>query len=81
MKSLNTIQSLSKLGKVLSKIAFILAVVGFCGCIAGLLSLSFGNGGLLKLGYTSRRRFSAGWSSAPGKRCWRSLPKFISATS
>ena len=50
MKSLNTIQSLSRLGKVLSKIAFILAVVGFCGCIAGLLSLSFGNGGLLKIG-------------------------------
>lgn len=50
MKSLNTIQKLSKLGRVLSKIAFIFSVIGFCGCIAGLISLRFGNGSLLKLG-------------------------------
>ena len=50
MKSLNIIQKLSKTGKILSKIAFIFSVIGFCGCIAGLLSLNFGNGGLLKLG-------------------------------
>lgn len=50
MKSLNTIQTLSKVGKVLSKIAFIFSVIGFCGCIAGLLSLSFGNGSFIKIG-------------------------------
>ncbi len=50
MKSLNTIQKLSKIGKILSKIGFVLSVVGFCGCIVGLLSLSLGNGGLVKLG-------------------------------
>ena len=50
MKSLSTIQRLSKIGKVLSKIAFIFSVIGFCGCIAGLLSLSFGNGSLIKIG-------------------------------
>ncbi len=50
MKSLNTIQKLSKIGKVLSKIAFIFSVICFCGCIAGLLSLSFGNGSLIKIG-------------------------------
>lgn len=50
MKSLNTIQKLSKIGKVLSKIAFIFSVIGFCGWIAGLLSLSFGNGSLIKIG-------------------------------
>ena len=50
MKSLNTIQKLSKLGRVLSKIAFIFSVIGFCGCIAGLLSLCFDTGSLLKLG-------------------------------
>ena len=50
MKSLNTIQKLSKIGKGLSKIAFIFSVIGFCGCIAGLLSLSFGNGSLIKIG-------------------------------
>ena len=50
MKSLNTIQKLSKIGTVLSKIAFIFSVIGFCGCIAGLLSLNFGNGSLIKIG-------------------------------
>lgn len=50
MKSLNTIQKLSKIGKVLSKIAFTFSVIGFCGCIAGLLSLSFGNDSLIKIG-------------------------------
>ena len=50
MKSLDTIQKLSKIGKVLSKIAFIFSVIGFCGCIAGLLSLRFGNGSLIKIG-------------------------------
>lgn len=50
MKSLHTIQRLSKVGKVLSKIAFIFSVIGFCGCIAGLLSLRFGNGSLIKIG-------------------------------
>lgn len=50
MKSLDTIQKLSKIGRVLSKIAFVFSVIGFCGCIAGLLSLSFGNGSLIKIG-------------------------------
>ena len=39
MKSLNTIQKLSKIGKVLSKIAFIFSVIGFCGCIAGFMKV------------------------------------------
>ena len=50
MKSLNTIQKLSKIGKTLSKIAFIFSVIGFCGCIVGLLNLNFGNGSLIKIG-------------------------------
>lgn len=50
MKSLKTIQTLSKIGKVLSKIAFVFSVVGFCGCIAGLISLFLGNGSLIKIG-------------------------------
>mgnify|MGYP007002456942 CR=1 FL=1 len=32
MKSLHTIQKLSGIGKVLSKIAYIFAVIGFAGC-------------------------------------------------
>lgn len=50
MKSLKTIQALFKIGSVLSKIAFILSVIGFCGCIAGLIDVSFGKAGLIKLG-------------------------------
>lgn len=50
MKSLSTIQTLSKIGKVLSKIAFIFSVIGFCGCIVGLLSMNLGNGSLIKFG-------------------------------
>ena len=50
MNTLNTIQKLSKIGRVLSKIAFVFSVIGFCGCIAGLLSLCFGNGSLIKIG-------------------------------
>ena len=49
MKSLNTIQKLSKLGSVLSKIAFVLALVG-CGGIVCLLSFGFGSGHAIKLG-------------------------------
>ena len=50
MKSLQTIQKFSKIGKILSKMAFIFSVIGFCGCIAGILSMSLGNGSLIKLG-------------------------------
>ena len=50
MKSLQTIQKFSKIGKILSKMAFIFSVVGFCGCIAGILSMSLGNGSLIKIG-------------------------------
>ena len=50
MRSLKTIQKLSSLGSILSKIAFILSVVGFCSCIAGLIGLHFGSDAVLKLG-------------------------------
>ena len=50
MRTRDIIQKLAKLGRILSRIAFVLAVVGVCGCVAGLLSLSFGNGGVVKLG-------------------------------
>lgn len=50
MNTHHMIQKLSKIGMVLSKIAFIFSVIGICGCIAGLLSLRFGNGSLIKIG-------------------------------
>ena len=50
METLKNIQSLARLGKILSKIAFILSLVGVFGCVAGLLSLAFGRGTLLQIG-------------------------------
>lgn len=50
MKTLKTLQSLSGLGRVLSKIAFVFSVIGACGCIAGIISLSFAESELIKLG-------------------------------
>ena len=55
MKSLNMIQKLSKIGRILSKIAFIGFIVGFCGCIVGLLSLNFGADNLIKIGGVTLR--------------------------
>lgn len=49
MKSLKTIRKLFKLGTTLSKIAFVCAVVGGCGCIAGLLSAAVGGDFAVKL--------------------------------
>lgn len=48
MKSLKTIQTLSKIGKVLSKIIFILSIVSFCLCLVGIISVAIG-GEVLKL--------------------------------
>ena len=50
MKSLNSIQTLCKIGKVLSKIAFIFSVIGFGGGAAGLISLIIGNDALVEIG-------------------------------
>lgn len=50
MKSLKTLQKLAKIAKILSKIAFIFAVIGVCGCAAGLLSAAFGSGAVVKWG-------------------------------
>ncbi|MBR2278722.1 MAG: hypothetical protein IJ872_05860 [Eubacterium sp.] len=49
MKALNTIQTISKIAKVISKIIFICSIVGLCLCIAGIISLAIGTEGL-KLG-------------------------------
>ena len=50
MNSLKTIQTLSKIGKTLCKIAFVFAVIGICGCIIAIISSSIGGGNVLKLG-------------------------------
>ena len=49
MNTLKTIQTLSKIGKIVSKIIFICCIVGFCGCLVGMISLAVG-APALKLG-------------------------------
>lgn len=50
MKTLETIQTLAKIGKILSCIAFIFACIGFGGSVVGALSAAFGGGFAIKLG-------------------------------
>lgn len=50
MKTLNTIQTLSKIGKVLSKIIYICCIIGAAGCVVGIVSLPFADTGILKIG-------------------------------
>ena len=40
MKTLKTIQTLSKVGRIISKIIFICCLVGAIGCLAGIVSLA-----------------------------------------
>lgn len=42
MKTLNIIQRLSRIGRILSKIIFIFCIIGFCGCIVGIFSMAIG---------------------------------------
>lgn len=42
MKTLHTIQTLSKIGKVFSKIVSICCIVGFCGCAVGMIAMLVG---------------------------------------
>lgn len=50
MKTLEAIQKLCKLGKILSKIICICCIVGFCGCLVGVAAMAVGTTGALKLG-------------------------------
>ena len=52
MKSLKTIQTLAKIGKILSRIALVCAMIGGCGCIAELaaIDVSFDNDACAVLG-------------------------------
>jgi hypothetical protein len=42
METLKSIQTVNKIGKILSKIAFIFSIIGICGCIVGILGITFG---------------------------------------
>lgn len=53
MKTLKTIQILSRLGKILSKIVFIGCAIGVAGCAVGMLSLPVAETGVIKIGGVS----------------------------
>lgn len=42
MKTLNTIQTLSKIGKIMSKIVYVCCIVGICGCAVGTVAMLVG---------------------------------------
>ena len=42
MKTLNTIQKLAKLGRILSNIAFVFSVIGVVSSIVGIVSMAMG---------------------------------------
>ena len=48
MNTLDMIQTLSRIGKILSRIAFIFAVITFCGCMAGIVGIVFGSDSYIK---------------------------------
>lgn len=47
MKSLQTIQTLSKIGKIISKIVYICCMVGFIACAVGIVAISIGGNTLI----------------------------------
>lgn len=53
MNSLDIVQKLAKIGKILSKITYICAMIGACACLMGALLLPIGAGELLKIGGVS----------------------------
>lgn len=44
------LQKIAKIGKTLSKIAFVVSLIGVGGCLVGLLSNIFGSGNVFKIG-------------------------------
>lgn len=49
-KNYRVLQKLVKMGKILSRIAFVVSIIGICGCVVGLLSNVFGSGKIFKIG-------------------------------
>ena len=49
-KNYKILQMIAKIGKILSKVAFVFSIIGICGCFVGLLSNIFGSGKVFKIG-------------------------------
>lgn len=50
MKTLKIIQTLSGIGKILSKIVFICCIIGAAGCAVGMISIPIADTGIFKIG-------------------------------
>ena len=49
-KNYKILQTIVKIGKILSKVAFVFSIIGICGCFVGLISNVFGSGKVFKIG-------------------------------
>ena len=49
-KNYKILQTIAKIGKILSKVAFVFSIIGICGCFVGLISNVFGSGKVFKIG-------------------------------
>lgn len=49
-KNYKILQKITKIGKILSKVAFVFSIIGICGCFVGLISNVFGSGKFFKIG-------------------------------
>lgn len=49
-KNYKVLQTIVKIGKILSKVAFVFSIIGICGCFVGLLSNVFGSSKVFKIG-------------------------------
>lgn len=49
-KNYKILQKIAKIGKILSKVAFVFSVIGICGCIVGILSNVTESGKIFKIG-------------------------------
>lgn len=50
MKTLKIIQTLSQMGRILSKIICVCCIIGVVGCVVGMVSLPFADTGIIKIG-------------------------------
>ena len=49
-KNYKVLQTIAKIGKILSKVAFVFSIIGIFGCFVGLLSNIFGSSKVFKIG-------------------------------
>lgn len=72
MKSLSTIQTLSRVGQIISKVIYICCIVGFCACLAGIAAMLLG-GHSLKLGGVTLHSFLQSQAGVSTGTIWAAI--------